>query len=389
MTDILQERALLVLSDGSFYEGEAFGAGGESIGEVVFNTSMSGYQEIVTDPSYRGQLVTMTMPHIGNYGVNELDAESIGVQVAGLIVREASTRASNWRATGTLHEYLVEHGTVAITGVDTRALTRRIRDAGVVMGAIAHGAGPEDVDDIVARIHAAPGYGEIDYVAACSVPEPRRVMLSPSGDRYVPHRVRLAPTTEAWPDEQGDWPAVTVVDFGVKLSILRRLAASGLRVTVVPHDSTADQVMATSPDGVLLSNGPGDPGTMDEAVARIRDLLGRRPVFGICLGHQLLGRAIGGRTFKLPFGHRGPNQPVMDVDAQRVQITSQNHGYALELDDVSHEVRVTHVNLNDRTIEGISIPALKAWSVQHHPEAGPGPHDAVGMFDAFRASLAG
>lgn len=382
------QKARVILADGTVYDGEALGATGETIGEVVFNTSMSGYQEILTDPSYRGQLVTMTAPHIGNYGVNTLDVESDRVQVAGFIVREASRRASNYRATASLQEWLIENGIVAITGVDTRSLTRRIRDAGAIMGAIVHGEACEDVDAVVARIAAAPGYGERDYIAACSVTAPRRVWLEPTGDTYQPWRVVMHDVETPWPDDLRDAPEVSVLDFGVKYSILRNLVLTGLRVTLWPHDTAAETIKSTSPAGVMLSNGPGDPGTMDDAVDRVRDLLGAQPVFGICLGHQLLARAVGGETFKLKFGHRGPNQPVRDADTGRIEITAQNHGYAVTLDAPTAPVEVTHVNLNDGTVEGLRVPSLRAFSVQHHPEAGPGPHDAAPVFHTFRRAIA-
>jgi carbamoyl-phosphate synthase small subunit len=381
------QRAVLVLADGTWFTGRPFGATGESLGEVVFNTSMSGYQEILTDPSYRGQIVTMTAPHIGNYGVNTLDVESDRVQVAGFVVRSVSRTASNYRSTSTLSEYLEAAGVVGISEVDTRALTRHIRDEGAVMGAVVHGAGPSDVPAILERIHAAPRYDEQDYVAMVSTPSPRRVHATPTGDPYQPLAVHLVADEGPWPDDIAGWPLAVVIDYGVKYSILRRLVESGFRVLVVPHDTTADAILAREPDGVMLSNGPGDPGAMDGAVAEVEQLLGHAPVFGICLGHQLLGRAVGGETFKLKFGHRGPNQPVLEGSTGRVQITSQNHGYALKIDAPTREVSVSYVNLNDRTVEGLELPSLRAFSVQHHPEAAPGPHDAAGMFDRFRAMV--
>lgn len=379
--------ALVVLADGTYFEGEGFGHEGVAFGEVVFNTSMSGYQEILTDPSYRGQLVTMTSPHIGNYGCNPLDVESDRVQVAGLIVRSASRRASNYRATETLDAYLRRYGTPGITGVDTRALTRRIRDAGAVMGCVAVGVTVADVPRLVAEIAAAPAYGVEDYVAACSVTSPRRVRLTPTGDRYAPHAVELVATTDAWDDPT--LPHVVVLDFGVKRSILKGLART-MRVTVLPHNATAADVAAEQPDGVLFSNGPGDPGTMDASVAVLREVIGTVPSFGICLGHQLACRALGASTYKLKFGHRGPNQPVKDRQTGRVQITAQNHGYAVAPEGLPVDATVTHHNLNDGTIEGIAVPSLRFFSVQHHPEAGPGPHDADVMFAQFHeAVLAG
>ncbi len=383
--------ALVVLADGNFFTGTAFGARGRTFGEVVFNTSMTGYQEILTDPSYSGQLVTMTSPHIGNYGVNELDVESTKVQAAGLIVREASRSASNYRATGTLQDYLTEQGVSAISGVDTRALTRRIRDAGAIMGAIVHDAVPADVPEIVAAIQAQPDYGSRDFVSAASVKVPSRVVLEPTGDAYCPTRVQLVADMQ-WPAEDAAKPLVVVVDYGVKFSILRRLADEGVRVLLVPHDMSSADVLGLAPEGILLSNGPGDPGAMDGAVERVKALIGHGPLFGICLGHQLLSRALGGETFKLPFGHRGPNQPVMEAATGKVQITSQNHGYAVKFATPPEDLVVTYKNLNDGTVEGIEIPSIQAFSVQHHPEAGPGPRDALPMFrqfgDAIRAKSA-
>lgn len=376
--------ALIVLADGTWFSGESFGADEPAVGEVVFNTSMTGYQEILTDPSYAGQLVTMTMPHIGNYGVNELDVESDGVQASGLIVRHASTLASNWRATSTLPEYLRASGRPAITGVDTRAITRHIRDEGAMMGAIVPDAGPSDVEAALKLIQAAPDYGSINFVEKVSSPQVQRVILQPTSDPFAPHRVTLVPVSTPWPAELAHLPEVAVVDYGVKRSILRYLALQGFRVTLYPFNTPARTLLASGAAGVMLSNGPGDPAVMNEAVGEIQELLGKIPVYGICLGHQLLGRALGGQTFKLKFGHRGPNQPVARPGHHEVQITAQNHGYAVKLDGVDG-VDVLYSNLNDQTCEGLISASRRAMSVQHHPEAGPGPHDALGEFDTFRS----
>ena len=382
---VSREAALLVLEDGTVFAGEAFGAQGRQIAEVVFNTSMSGYQEILTDPSYRGQLVTLTSVHVGNYGTNALDVESARVQASGLIVRSASSTASNFRSTRSLDAYLKEEGCVAITGVDTRALTRHIRDRGMMMGVIAHGAREEDVPRLLEEVRAAPRYEEGDYVSACSVTAARRALVSPSGDAFQPFALRLAALDEPWEPSQAGLVDIAVLDFGVKYSILRHLHRVGFRSTLLPHDATLEQIQALGARGVLLSNGPGDPGRMDGAVDAIRGMLGALPIFGICLGHQLLSRALGGETFKLTFGHRGPNQPVWSQDRGRVEITSQNHSFAVSFPEAVLEqgVEVTHRNLNDGTIEGVRVPSLRAFSVQHHPEAGPGPHDATLMFEAF------
>lgn len=376
-----RERALLVLADGTFFEGEAFGYSGEAYGEIVFNTSMTGYQEILTDPSYRGQLITMTANHVGNYGCNSLDVESDCVQVAGFIVREASRIASNYRSTQTLDDYLKSNKTVSIQSVDTRAITRLIRDAGVTMAGIVHGATADDVPAIVEKIAGLPGYEERDFVAEVSVKEPTAIQREETGDRYAP--VRIVREASGGSDVTSEEPHVVVWDFGVKNSILEELGNTGVRITLMPHTSSLESILAQKPDGVLISNGPGDPALLSEPIAQIGKLIGEVPVFGICLGHQLIGQAIGGKTFKLKFGHRGPNQPVMVKGENRVEITAQNHGYAVSLEGVSG-VEVTHVNLNDQTVEGINIPGKQCFAVQHHPEAGPGPHDSVAMFQQFR-----
>jgi carbamoyl-phosphate synthase small subunit len=375
--------ALIVLADGTWFSGESFGAQEPAVGEVVFNTSMSGYQEILTDPSYAGQLITMTMPHIGNYGVNELDVESDGVKAGGLIVRHASTIASNWRATATLPDYLKAAGRPGITSVDTRAITHHIRDQGAMMGAIVPDAGPSDVDAALKLIAATPDYGTINFVERVSTKTPLRVILEPTADPFAPHRVTLVSIDTAWPAELASLPEVAVIDYGVKRSILRHLALQGFRVTLFPHDTTAASILASGASGVMLSNGPGDPAVMNDAVGEIQALVGQIPVYGICLGHQLLGRALGGQTFKLKFGHRGPNQPVARPGRHEVQITAQNHGYAVVVDGLEG-VEVLYQNLNDNTCEGLVCSSKRAMSVQHHPEAGPGPHDALGEFDTFR-----
>ena len=379
--------ALIVLANGSFFTGTPFGASGETIGEVVFNTSMSGYQEILTDPSYRGQLVTMTTSHVGNYGINPWDMESDRAQVAGFILREAARRASNYRATKTLHEFLVEQEIVGITGVDTRALTQMIRDAGAMMGAIVHNATEKDVPAIVERIHKAIPYEKHNYVAQASVSRPTRVVLQATKDTYQPYVVKRVSQQTAWSHKSKNFPHVVVIDYGVKNSILRYLIKQDLRVTLLPHNATSEQIFALDPDGILLSNGPGDPATLPNEIHNIKQILGKKPLFGICLGHQLLAQAVGGKTFKLKFGHRGPNQPVLDQNTGRVQITAQNHGYAVHPSFFDENISISHINLNDQTVEGLRIENKKAMSTQHHPEGAPGPHDAIEMFSEFRQLL--
>jgi len=352
---------LLVLADGSTFEGELIGAdppGGVATGEVVFNTVLSGYQEVVSDPSYAGQVVTFTYPHIGNYGVNATDDESRRPSCRGVIVRELSRRRSNWRSTGDLDGYLRHHGLPGIAGVDTRRLTRRIRAAGALPGAF----GDADEVTLEAAAVAEPGTDGRDLVAEVTCAEPYDVAAAGPG--------------------AGAGRRIVAYDFGIKRTILRHLRRLG-DVTVVPASTPAADVLTRSPDGVFLANGPGDPAAVTYAVDAIRGLLGEVPVFGICLGHQLLATALGGTTHKLPFGHHGGNHPVRRLATGRVEITSQNHNYAVVDGSMGPDVEVTHVNLNDGVIEGVRCRPLRAFSVQYHPEAGPGPHDAAYLFGEF------
>ena len=374
-------RAFLLLDSGELYEGTSFGAVGTSIGEVVFNTSMTGYQEVLTDPSYSGQLVVMTYPHIGNYGVNPADIESGRVQPAGLIIRQLARRPSNFRSQATLNQYLSRAGVCAVADVDTRAVTRRIREGGATMGLIATGHAVDRLDELKRRLATAPSYGQLDYVKKVTVPEPTRVTADDQGNHGPgPTALTLSPLdpTSHQPPEQRH---IVVIDYGVKYSILRNLISRDFIVTLVPSWTSAEAVLALSPGAVLLSNGPGNPALLQQPVEVIGDLLGKTPIYGICLGHQLLAQALGGRTFKLKYGHRGANQPVLDLASGKVKITSQNHGYAVDSKGFDKETQITELNLNDETAEGMENLPLRARSVQYHPEAGPGPNDARDFFD--------
>jgi carbamoyl-phosphate synthase small subunit len=362
-------KALLALADGLVFEGTSFGAEGEATGEVVFNTSMTGYQEILTDPSYKGQIVTMTYTQIGNYGVNEEDVESVQPYVEGFIVKEYLDIPSNWRMKRSLQAYLREHGIVGIQGIDTRALTRHTRDFGAQPGIIS----TTDLDpaSLVARAKKLPKMTGLDLAKDVTCAEP-----------YT------------W--SEGDWDLekgyagkgasrykVVAYDYGIKRNILRLLTEAGCDVTVVPATMPADEVLAMQPDGVFLSNGPGDPEPVAYAIENIRKILGKKPVFGICLGQQLLGLALGGKTYKLKFGHHGGNQPIMDLTTRKVEIAAENHGFAVDMETVKDQVVLTHMNLNDNTCEGFQHKTLPAFSVQYHPEASPGPHDSRYLFQRF------
>ena len=384
--------ARLVLEDGSCFEGVSCGAEGVTSGEVVFNTSMTGYQEILTDPSYAGQVVTMTCPEIGNYGTTPLDAESRGPSVAGFIVRECSPVASNWRSSATLEAYLRAHGIVALAGIDTRALTRRLRSEGVVRGAI--GTGGAKVDDLAARARRTPEMAGRDLVTEVTCraafdygASPSSPLAEESGvvsDRSFVLRA-VEPSGGGRPAPR---PLVAAYDFGMKWNILRRLTAHGCAVRVFPASTPAREVLAARPSGVFLSNGPGDPAALPRIVDSVRGLVDAGlPTFGICLGHQLLALALGGRTYKLKFGHRGGNHPVKDHETGRVEITSQNHGFAVEAGSLPPDVVVTHQSLYDGTIEGLRHASARVFSVQYHPEASPGPHDADYLFQRFVSSM--
>ncbi len=364
----MSERAHLVLADGTTFEGFSFGAKGTTTGEAVFTTTMTGYQEVLTDPSYCGQLVVMTAAEIGNTGINADDTEAIDgkPRVAGFVIRDLSPVASNWRSTSTLPEYLEKHGIVAISDVDTRRLTRHLRDHGAQNGAI----GTEPVATLLERAKNAPDMNGLDLVQKVTPREP-----------YT------------WTEGRGVWSTtgkaktakhhVVVIDFGIKRNILRCLVDSGCRVTAVPARTPPAEILALNPDGIFLSNGPGDPAAVEYGIATIRDLLGKRPIFGICLGHQLLAHAVGGKTYKLKFGHRGANQPVHDLETGRVEITTQNHGFAVDIASLPKHVKSTHLHLNDGTSEGLAVDGSRAFSVQYHPEAAAGPHDSLYLFERF------
>ena len=369
-------RALLALEDGLVLPGRSFTGPGECAGEVVFNTSMTGYQEILTDPSYKGQIVTMTYPLMGNYGVNLEDLESRGVQVEGFIVKEYHPYPSNWRATGNLADYLKASGKLGVEGLDTRAITKRLREVGAMRGIVS----TEDLDPerLVRRVKdEVPDMNGQDLVplVTCKAAYWWEENVE-GGEPEVSNLEAL------WKQRRGK--KVVLYDYGVKFNIIRSLKARGLEVLVVPAATPAADILKLNPDGIVLSNGPGDPAAVTYAIDNVRQCLGAAPLFGICLGHQLMGLALGGRTFKLKFGHRGANQPVKNVLNGRVEITSQNHGFAVDLESIPDPgVELTHFNLNDNTLEGLRHPKLKAFSVQYHPEASPGPHDADYLFEEF------
>ncbi len=366
------EIARLALADGTVFDGTLFGARGVAVGEVVFTTGMTGYEEVLTDPSYEGQLVTMTAPQIGNTGINADDYESVSGRphVAGFIVRDVSPMTSNWRSNESLQSYLERHGIVAIGEVDTRKLTRHLRDHGAQNGAYGVGS----AEELVRRAREAPSMEGLDLVSRVTPKEP-----------YT------------WTESSGAWSTVlsdpstsrhvVALDFGLKRNILRCLVDVGCRVTVVPAHTSAEAILALAPDGVFLSNGPGDPAAVSYAIETVRNLLGKKPIFGICLGHQLLALAIGARTYKLKFGHRGINQPVKDLATGAVEITTQNHGFAVDVDSLGSRAKSTHLHLNDGTSEGLEVLGASAFSVQYHPEAAAGPHDSLYLFKRFVARI--
>jgi len=373
-------KAILALEDGTYFEGQAFGAATSAEGEVCFNTSMTGYQEILTDPSYAGQMVTLTYPEIGNYGVNLEDVESKGIQASALIVKNLCPYPSNFRGNSeggqvvTLDAYLKSAGIPGIQGIDTRRLTRVLRETGAKLGILV--TGEYDREQVLAKAKKVKPYAETDYVKRVTVSqaEPWQEPENDLSFRVIPKRPKTL--------------TIAAIDYGAKFNILRKLNTLGAKVTRFPAQAKAEEILALQPDGIFLSNGPGDPATLDAAVNTIRGLLGKKPIFGICLGHQLLAQALGGKTFKLKFGHRGANHPVQDLRTGKVEITSQNHGYAVDPASLDpDQVEITHTNLNDQTVAGLKVKGLSAFSVQYHPEASPGPQDAHYLFEEFLAAM--
>ncbi len=374
-------KAILALEDGRLFEGRAFGATGTTTGEICFNTSMTGYQEVITDPSYRGQIVAMTYPQIGNYGINPEDAESAGPHVRGFVIGELSPVASNWRSRMSLPDYFTQHGVVGIEHVDTRALTKHLRSRGAMRACLTTEL---DTEAAIKTAQASPSMEGMDYVQEVSTDagylwqdDSRRFALPNASAGQLETYLELPPVKHR----------IVAYDFGIKWNILRRLRQAGFEVDVVNSRASAESVLAMNPDGIFLSNGPGDPAALGYIHEEIKKLIGKKPVFGICLGNQILGHVFGGKTYKLKFGHRGGNQPVKDLRSGRISITAQNHGFAVDPDSLPSNVEVTHINLNDDTVEGIRHKDMPVFSVQYHPEAAPGPHDATYFFEEFAALI--
>ncbi|WP_018292049.1 glutamine-hydrolyzing carbamoyl-phosphate synthase small subunit [Verrucomicrobium sp. 3C] len=387
MAVVGERKAVLVLEDGEVLLGRSVGSRGTVVGEVCFNTAMTGYQEVLTDPSYRGQLVAMTFPEIGNYGVNPFDNQSSRVQVAGFLMRELSDRASSWRAAGTLGDYLREAGVVAVDEIDTRRLALRLRQQGVCRGVLS--TEPIEIAEAVAMAKGW-NYGERNFVKEVTCPEPYAWESHPAADdpwskeKTLESRIAVSGENGAFGGEQQSTIRLTALDFGVKYATLRLLQRAGFAVRVVPAETSPEEILASGVDAIFLSNGPGDPAALPSLHRTVRELVGKKPIFGICLGHQLLAFALGARTFKLKFGHRGANHPVADLLTRKVRITSQNHGYAVDPESLPPAMCVREVSLNDGTCEAMAHEELPIFSVQYHPEAAPGPNDGLGWFAVFR-----
>jgi carbamoyl-phosphate synthase small subunit len=380
----MAKKTILVLEDGSVHEGHSFGAETTTHGEVVFSTSMTGYQEMLTDPSYAGQILVPTYPLIGNYGINESDFESRQIQVRGFAVREYCSRPSHWQSTRTVHEFLLAYGIPGISGIDTRAITRRLRSSGVMMGIITSEMTAEEASK---ELKSLPKYDFIDFVHQVSTEKAYEWQSdSPSTVNLIPSPLRGEDKGEG---EEKQSTKILVIDYGLKYNILRILNQLGCQVSAIPCTASAEDVLALNPDGIVLSPGPGDPALLDDIANTARELIGRKPIMGICLGHQLIGKALGARTFKLKFGHRGGNHPVRDSTTGRVYITAQNHGYALDADTLKGGLEVSHINLNDGTVEGLRHRDLPIISIQYHSEASPGPLDNVYLFEKFLEMVRG